>query len=430
MVLQKRFGGRFCMSIVILAMTIGIFMMALGTGGNESKIEHRLVHHFGVEDPAFARQLGLLLGPPFIGGNNIRLLRNGDEIFPAMLEAIASAQVSVTFETYIYWSGAIGQQFADALSQRSRQGVKVHVLLDWVGSAKMEQHMLDEMAVAGVEIRRFHRPHWSTIDRMNNRTHRKLLVVDGRIGFTGGVGIAPQWTGDAQDADHWRDSHFELTGPAVAQMQATFMENWAKATGKLLYGESYFPTLAPTGEVPAQVFSSSPSGGSESMQLMYLLAITAATRSIDLSASYFVPDARSVDALVDALKRGVRIRIIVPGEHIDSEIVRKASRDRWGPLLTHGARIAEYQPTMFHCKVMVVDEYLVSVGSTNFDNRSFSLNDEATLNILSKDFAAEQVREFERDLARARPVTLAQWKNRPLREKALEQLASLFGSQL
>jgi cardiolipin synthase A/B len=415
--------------LAALAVPAWIWLIA-NPGGETARIKQRLARHFDVESPAFARQLGLLLGPAFVGGNDVKLLRNGAEIFPAMLAAIDAAQVSVTFETYIYWSGEIGKQFADALSDRARRGIAVHVLLDWVGSAKMDQALLDEMVAAGVEIRRFHRPHWTNIDRLNNRTHRKLLVVDGRIGFTGGVGIATQWTGNAQDPDHWRDSHFLLTGPAVAQMQATFMENWTKETGKVLYGERYFPVLTRTGDTPAQVFSSSPGGGSESMQLMYLLAITAATRSIDLSAAYFVPDAQSVEALLAALKRGVRIRIIVPGEHIDSEIVRKASRVRWGPLLENGATIAEYRPTMYHCKVMVVDEYLVSVGSTNFDNRSFKLNDEATLNILSHAFATEQVQVFERDLAQARAVSYQEWLDRPLHEKVQERLASLLGSQL
>ena len=399
-------------------------------GNPDAQVPQPVERHVGVEDPAFARQLGLLLGPAFVTGNAVKALQNGDEIFPAMLGAIQAARVSITFETYIYWSGDIGKQFADALAERARQGVKVHVLLDWVGSIKMEQSLLDEMVAAGGEIRRFHRPHWSNIDRMNNRTHRKLLVVDGRVGFTGGVGIAQLWTGDAQDPDHWRDSHFQLTGPAVGQMQAAFLDNWAKVSGKLLYGPDYFPELSSTGDVPAQVFSSSPDGGSENMHRMYLLAITAAARSIDLSASYFVPDAQTSAALVAALKRGVRIRIIVPGEHIDSDVVRKASRAQWGPLLANGALIAEYRPTMFHCKVMVIDRYLVSVGSTNFDNRSFRLNDEATLNILSHAFAAEQTQVFEQDIARAQPVSYAQWLARPLREKVKEWSASLLRSQL
>lgn len=419
-----------CLAAFAVATIPACFWLNANPGGRNAGFTQPLERHFGVEDPAFSQQLGLLLGPAFVAGNDIELLRNGNEIFPAMLGAIKDAQTSITFETYIYWSGDIGKQFADALSECAKRGVRVHVLLDWMGSVKMEQKMLDDMTAAGVEIRRFHRPHWSNLDKMNNRTHRKLLVVDGRVGFTGGVGIAPLWTGDAQDPDHWRDSHFQLTGPVVGQMQATFLENWTKETGTVLYGAHYFPPLVPTGAKQAQNFSSSPDGGSQNMQLMYLLAITAATRSIELSASYFVPDARTSEALVDALKRGVRLRIIVPGDHIDSEIVRKASRAQWGPLLANGALIAEYAPTMFHCKVMVVDGYMVSVGSTNFDNRSFRLNDEATLNVLSHSFAAEQVQVFEQDLARARPVSYAQWLERPLREKAQEWFASLLRSQL
>ncbi|OYW17562.1 MAG: hypothetical protein B7Z52_06585 [Burkholderiales bacterium 12-64-5] len=265
---------------------------------------------------------------------------------------------------------------------------------------------------------------------MNNRTHRKLLVIDGLIGFTGGVGIAPQWTGRAQDPEHWRDTHFEVGGPVVAQMQSVFIDNWIKVTGDVLHGPDYFPALASAGAASAQMFSSSPSGGSESMQLMYLLAVTAASRSIDLSAAYFVPDALTLQALSDALKRGVRLRIVVPGQHIDSDAVRSASRATWGPLLKAGATIAEYAPTMYHCKLMIVDGLLVSVGSTNFDNRSFRLNDEATLNIVDAAFARAQTASFEDDLALARPVTYAQWAARPVRERVGEWLASVIGTQL
>lgn len=266
--------------------------------------------------------------------------------------------------------------------------------------------------------------------RYDNRTHRKLLVVDGRIGFTGGVGIAPEWTGNAQDAEHWRDSHFKVEGPVVAQMQAVFMDNWIKASNEVLHGEKYFPALAPVGSGKAQVFSSSPSGGSESMHLMYLLSIAAATRSIDLASAYFVPDALTIQALVGAMQRGVRVRIITPGPIIDAQTVRAASRASWGPLLEAGAQISEYQPTMFHCKVFVVDQLLVSVGSTNFDNRSFRLNDEANLNIYDAKFAEAQTQQFEADLKRSKRVTLQAWQDRPLREKALERLASVLSAQL
>ena len=275
-----------------------------------------------------------------------------------------------------------------------------------------------------------HRPRWYNLARMNNRTHRKVLVVDGAVGFTGGVGIADQWAGDAQDPDHWRDTHFRAEGPVVAQMQAVFLDNWMKTTGVVLHGPAYFPALKPAGTGSAQMFSSSRSGGGESMQLMYLLAITAAQRSIHLSTAYFVPDALTLRTLADAVKRGVKVQIIVPGAHMDAESVRRASRARWGPLLEAGAEIYEYQPTMYHCKVMIVDSLLVSVGSTNFDNRSFQLNDEANLNIYDREFAARQIEIFRQDLALSRRIGLRAWQQRPRREKLWERAASLIGAQM
>ena len=413
-----------------MALTLIAVVVAFNFIGNEKKIERHIERLYRLDDPRFHQELGTMLGPQFVAGNALQVLRNGDEIFPPMLAAIRGATSTITFETYIYWSGDIGREFTQALAERARSGVKVHVLLDWVGSAKMDDALLETMRSAGVQIHKFHPPHWSHLGRLNNRTHRKLLVVDGRIGFTGGVGIAPLWTGAAQDPEHWRDTHFRVEGPVVAQMQAVFLDNWIKVSGEVLHGTAYFPPLGNAGSSLAQMFSSSPSGGSENMQLMYLLAITAASRSIDLSAAYFVPDELATDALIAAMHRGVKLRIIVPGPHIDSETVRSASRARWGPLLAAGALIAEYQPTMYHCKVMVIDGLLVSVGSTNFDNRSFRLNDEATLNVLDTGFAAQQTRIFEDDLRRARTVSLTEWRERPWRERIAERFASLLGSQL
>ncbi|MDM0091158.1 MULTISPECIES: phospholipase D-like domain-containing protein [unclassified Variovorax] len=417
-------------------LTVLATVLVLNFIPGEKKIDQHIEREYGLHDPQFRRAMGVLLGPAIVQGNRFEALHNGDQIFPPMLAAIRGAQQSITFETYIYWSGDIGRAFADALAERARAGVRVHVLLDWVGSAKIDERFLQEMEKAGVEIRKFHKPSWYDIARMNNRTHRKLLVVDGAVGFTGGVGIAPEWTGHAQDPEHWRDSHFRVEGPVVAQMQAVFMDNWVKVSGQVLHGERYFPALqahdarAPGAGGGAQMFSSSPSGGSESMHLMYLLAITAAERSIELSSAYFVPDALTRDALVAAVRRGVRVRIITPGPIIDAQTVRGASRAAWGPLLEAGVQMHEYQPTMFHCKVLVVDDFLVSVGSTNFDNRSFRLNDEANLNIYDEAFAKAQVATFEDDLRQSRAVTLAQWQARPLREKAMEHLASLLSAQL
>ena len=411
-------------------LTLAATLLVVNLGGSEKKLDEQIRREYSLHDAQYQRVLGVMLGPPIAGGNRFEALYNGDRIFPPMLEAIRGAKESITFETYIYWSGDIGRAFADALSERARAGVPVHVLLDWVGSAKVDDDFIKEMESAGVQIRRFHKPSWYDIGRMNNRTHRKLLVVDGRVGFTGGVGIAPEWTGHAQDAKHWRDSHYKVEGPVVAQMQAVFMDNWIKVSGDVLHGERYFPRLAPVGDGRAQVFSSSPSGGSESMHLMYLLSIAAATKTIDLSSAYFVPDDLTVGALVAAMRRGVRLRIITPGPIIDSQTVRAASRASWGPLLEAGAEISEYQPTMFHCKVFMVDGLLVSVGSTNFDNRSFRLNDEANLNIYDEAFAAAETVQFEADLAQSRRITFEDWKNRPLHEKAMEHLASVLSVQL
>lgn len=407
-----------------------LLLVVLNLTSGEKKIEHEIRPLYGVGEPQFVRSMGVLLGPAIVGGNRVTALQNGDEIFPAMLEAIRGATQSISFETYIYWSGQVGREFAEALAERARAGVQVHVLLDWVGAGKMDDALLALMVDAGVEVLKYHPLRWYSLARINNRTHRKLLVVDGRIGFTGGVGIADEWLGHAEDPDHWRDSHYRVVGPAVAQMQAAFMDNWIKTNALVLHGEAYFPALDTAGPHLAQVFTSSAGEGSESVRLMYLLSIASARKNIRLSASYFVPDSLSVATLVSARERGVRVEIIVPGGHIDSKVTRKASRGLWGPLLEAGVTIYEFQPTMYHCKVMIVDDAWVSVGSTNFDNRSFSLNDEANLNILDPEFAAEQAEVFEADRARSREITLEAWRRRPWQEKLKEWAAGLLRSQL
>jgi cardiolipin synthase A/B len=405
-------------------------VIVLNFSAPEKQIEEDVPRLYGTHDAQFLRAMGVLLGPQILGGNRYATLSNGDQIFPAMLRAIREARRTITFETYIYWSGSIGEAFADALVERARAGVKVHVLLDWVGSVRMKDELLARMRDAGIEIERFHEPEWYALSRLNNRTHRKVLVVDGRIGFTGGVGIGDEWSGNAQDPKHWRDTHYVVEGPVVAQMQAVFMDNWTKATGRVLHGADYFPALSSAGDGLAQMFMSSPTGGSESMHLMYLLGLAAANRTITLSQAYFVPEHLTVRALVAALKRGVRVRILTGGKHMDSEVVRRASRARWGELLEAGAEIYEYQPTLFHNKIMVVDTFMVSVGSTNFDNRSFQLNDEANLNVFDPAFAREQEAIFEQDLARSTRITLDAWRARPFVEKLMEQAAGMFSAQL
>ena len=416
--------------VVTVLVTLLVAVLAMNFATPEKKLQQAVAHRYAISDPEFRREMSVMLGPAILPGNTITSLQDGDEIFPAMLEAIRGAKASITFETYIYWSGEIGKEFTDALSARAKAGVPVNVIVDWAGSIKMDDELLDEMRQAGVRVHRYRPLHWYTLGRINNRTHRKLLVIDGRIGFTGGVGIADQWSGHAQDPDHWRDAHFRVEGPAVAQIQAAFNDNWIKTTGEVLNGPAYFPELEPTGDTNAHLFIASPAGGSESMHLMYLMAIAASTQSIDLAAAYFVPDELIVQALLVARKRGVRVRILLPGPHIDSDAVRLASRAGWEPLLLAGMEISEYQPTMLHTKMLIVDRELVSVGSTNFDIRSFRLNDEASLNLYDHAFAQQMTAIFEEDLQHSVRYTHEKWQKRPLKEKLMEKFVIPLRSQL
>jgi len=416
---------------VLITVLVTVFVILLGV--NLATAEKRLLRRpkrlYTSHDSDFRRALGVLLGPPILSGNQITTLLNGDQIFPAMLAAIRSAQVSVTFETFIF-RDEIGAQFCTALADAAARGVRVHVLIDWLGSRAMNRKLLEPTIRAGGEVRIYHELTWFHIGRINNRTHRKLLIIDGTVGFTGGVGIGHEWTGNAQDPSHWRETHYEVRGPVVAQMQAVFIDNWIKATGEVLHGEKYFPTLERVGNMDAQMFASSPAGGSESMHLMVLLAITAAQSSIDIENSYFVPDELTIDALKAARARGVRVRIIVPSRHTDAPLGRWAAHALYGTLLRAGIEIYEYQPTMIHCKLMIVDASWISVGSGNFDNRSFRLNDEANLNVFSESLAREQIRYFETDLAHSRRMLKKRWAKRRFSLRLLESLAILLRSQL
>jgi cardiolipin synthase len=415
--------------VVTVVVTILAVVLAMNFATPEKKLKRKVEHRYNVADPQFKREMGVLLGPAILSGNHVTDLENGDEIFPAMLGAIHSATKTVTFETYIFWKGEIARKFADAFIERAHARVQVNVTVDWAGSSSMDKTLIKQMTDAGVHFERYRPLRWYDLSRVNNRTHRKLLVVDGRIGFTGGVGIGDPWLGHAQDTDHWRDIHFRIEGPVVAQIQSVFNDNWIKTTGEVLNGGDYFPPLQPVGSMDAHMFLSSPAGGAESMHLMYLMMLAAAEHSIDLSAAYFIPDELIVNALVAARHRGAEVRILMPGQNTDSDAARVASKATWGPLLLSGVEMYEYEPTMFHNK-MLIDRQVVSVGSTNFDLRSFQLNDEASLNVYDAAFASHMTEVFDQDMKTTKRYTYETWKNRSWREKFVEKFILPIKSQL
>jgi cardiolipin synthase len=393
-------------------------------------IQRTVPHQFGTSDEQFQRAMSAFSNGSISTGNAVETLVNGDEIFPSMLDAIGAARTTINFETYIYWSGTVGYEFARALAAKSRQGVEVRVLIDWVGSLPFDEDLISVMTSAGVEFVRFRPVHWYTLDRVNNRDHRKLLIVDGRLGFTGGVGIADNWRGDARNVDEWRDTHYRISGPVVTAFQAAFAENWLEATGETLLGDKFYPPQAVAGDLETQLIISSQPSGSENMELMFLTAIASAQRRIRVGMAYFVPDEIALTQLLEARKRGIEIEVIVPNHLTDVPIVRKSSRHLWGELLRAGVRIYEYQPSMYHPKLLIVDDVWTSVGSTNFDERSLKLNDEASLNVHDRTFAATQGDVFERDLQRSIEITFEEWQGRSLTEKLTDWLTSTLRSQL
>jgi cardiolipin synthase len=420
-------------SLIIILTTLLAGALILAVGANLRTTEKRLLYRprrlYTSGDADFRRALGILLGPPLVAGNRISSLVNGEQIYPAMINAIRTARTNITFETFVFRDG-VGAMFVEELANAARRGVQVHMLLDWLGSRTMDTALLGAARAAGCDVQIYHPPSWYHLGRLNNRTHRKLLIVDGKLGFTGGVGMGIEWKDGLKGLPPWRETHFKAEGPVVAQMQAVFVDNWIKATGRVLHGAEYFPRLASCGDMEAQMFGSSPVGGSESMHLMVLLALTAARSSIDIENAYFVPDKLTVEALCSAARRGVRVRIVVPGRHTDARIGRWAAQGLYGSLMESGIQLFEFQPTMMHCKVLVIDGVWSSVGSANFDDRSFRLNDEANLNVFSEELAREQIRLIDADIARSRRMVLNKWRHRKFGRRINERLALLLRSQL
>ena len=373
-----------------------------------------------------------LTAAPIAEGNEIELLINGDEIFPAFLETIASATRAVNLLTYVYWRGEIAEEVAAALCAKAKEGVEVNILLDWVGTLKMDTTLIDDLRDGGANVAKFRPLKPYALRRLDNRTHRKLLIVDGEVGMTGGVGIADEWTGNAQDRDHWRDTHVRVRGPVVRGLQGAFAENWLEATGSVLVGPSHLPVLEPREGATAtmQVVRSRAGVGDTNVEALMFLAIAATRQTMDLTAAYFAPRPAFTCALVEAAGRGVRVRILVPGAEGDKQIVRAAGRESYDELLDAGVQLYEYCPTMLHAKSLVLDGAWSSVGSVNFDNRSFQLQDEATLCVQDERFAAQLTAQFERDLEQSQEIRPGRWSERRLRQRVSEKALTLIRREL
>jgi cardiolipin synthase A/B len=393
-------------------------------------VRYHMKHQFGVRDVAFLQTMHALTGAALSEGNKVEVLRNGVQFFPAMLSAIRGAKKTINVEFYIYWDGEIARQFAETLAERARAGVKINVVLDAVGSSTMSRDLVEFMQRNGIAVEWYHPLRWYTLSRVNHRTHRKLLVIDGEVGFCGGAGIADIWLGDAETSERWRDTMVRVEGPVVTQMQFAFMDNWVKSRGELLTGLDYFPQIERRGSCLAQVLKSSPSEGSSAAKLMFIVSIVSAKKSIYISSAYFLPDRDTIRAFEGAVRRGVDVRVIVPGEFTDVPIARHAGRLYYGHLLRRGIRIFEYQPTMMHAKTMVVDGIWTTIGSSNFDDRSFRLNDEVNVNIFDEAIAAQMEGMFFEDLARSEEITRRRWLDRPWVDRLKERVSAWLKPQL
>ena len=376
-------------------------------------------------EPSFFPTIEAYTDAPIVPGNRIELLFDGDETFPAMLRDIKNARYTITFAQYLYKDGPIARDLAQAFAERCRAGIEAHILIDSQGSSDIPDDIPAIMREAGCHVEFFP---WKLVS-YNYRNHRRVLVIDGQIGFTGGYGISEAWMGDGRTPEHWRDTNVRIEGPVVQHLQAAFIESWLETTGVALGGKGYFPRLEPRGNIPAQMVKSSPAGGSFQNYLLFLLSIASAKKSILITNSYFIPDDRMIDALLRATARGVRVVVLVPGK-IDVQLTYRASRSNYGRMLLGGIQIFEYMAALMHAKTMVVDGVWATIGSTNFDNRSFALNEELNLTVYNADIARRLNHEFEQDLKYSKQITYEDWNARGLKERFFEFFAWPLKEQL
>lgn len=404
---------------------LALLTLALAGAGCAARVHpHVALPAVSLDEPSFFPTLEAYAGSPIVSGNAVQILLNGDEIFPAVLAAVRSARRTITYAQYYYEDGPIARELAEALAERCRAGVGVNVLLDHFGSLGMPPEQAALMRRSGCHVAYF-RPltPFTLLGPANHRNHRRILVVDGRVGFTGGSGVSAAWMGDGRTPGHWRDTDVRIEGPVVEYLQGAFAENWLETTGMILGGEPYFPRPTdPAGDVHAQVVRSSPASGTFAMYTSLLLAISAARRSILITNPYMVLDHRMRDALRQAARRGVRVVALVPAL-IDHNLVRQAGRRQFGRLLRAGVEIHEYTAALLHAKTMVIDSVWATVGSANLSNRSMALNDELNVIVYDARVARRLEAIFEEDLRHARRVEYEEWKRRSLLDRFLELLA-------
>ena len=380
--------------------------------------------------PGFLNLLESLVDTKVNTTGSFDVLTNGPAFYPAQLEAIRNAQRSVNLEAYIFQRSEIGRLYLDALTEQARSGVRVNVVLDAFGSMGITRHYFRSLIEAGGRVCWYNGPTWYRLMQLDNRTHRELLIVDGKIGFIGGAGIADSWFKEKPRHPRWRDTVLRVKGDAVPNLQATFAENWLACCGELLVGDAYFPEVASADHTAAMVVNSTPTvGGSTRARVLFQLLVASARKSISITTPYFLPDRSLTDELCKAVARGVHVRVLVPGRKSDHFVTRSTSRGGYGPLLKAGAEVYEYQPTMIHAKILVVDEMWSVVGSTNFDNRSFGLNDEVNLAVCSACLAERLEADTANDLLQSRRISLEEWRHRPVTERAPELIGWIFERQ-
>jgi cardiolipin synthase len=375
----------------------------------------------------FRRALEGIIGVPATEGNALDVLRNGDAIFPAMLDAIGGAEHAIDLLTFVYWQGEIGTRFAEALSERARQGVRVRVLLDGWGAHPIEKDLLTMMDEAGVHVRWFRPLARFRPTRVNHRTHRKVLIVDESVGFTGGVGIADEWQGDARNEDEWRDTHFRVRGPAVDGLRAAFLDNWLE-TDETLYEDNVdrFPEQPQPGSSVVQAVRGAAETGWSDISTLFLALLQLAEERVRITTAYFVPDTQLNERICEAAERGVTVEILLPGPHADKRFVQVAGQSSYERLLSCGVRIWQFQPSMLHAKIMTVDGIVANIGSANLNARSTELDEEINLVVFDRDLVRELDRQFEDDLERSEEMVEDRWEHRPLPQRAFERAAGLF----